>query len=565
MKITDKKFQDQITERLIRVYGEQLTPEFTEKLLLTVKSHQREKSPARKWDEKDVVLITYGDSIKSENEPGLKVLRRFLKKYLADEISFVHILPFYPYTSDDGFSVVDYKAVNPELGDWQDVRDLRKNFKLMFDLVINHISQKSEWFQNYLAGKEPGTDYFIEVDPDADLSDVVRPRSLPLLKEVETPGGKKHVWTTFSDDQIDLNFSNPKVLLEMVSVLLHYLKNGASMIRMDAIAFLWKKIGTTCLHLPETHEIVKLLRDIMEAVDPDSILLTETNVPNLENLSYFGNGDEAHMVYQFSLPPLLLHALYTGNSRYFNQWVSSIPDLPDECTFFNFTASHDGIGVRPLEGLLPQNELDELIEGMKASGGKISTRRKSDGTDSPYEMNITYLDAMKRTKNGEDEYQVARFLASQTIMMEMKGMPAFYIHSLLGTHNYTEGVEETGRARTINRRKWDEQEIEQLLNGNNEHVQILAELKRRIAIRKQQKAFHPDGEQKIFDAGDNLIIMKRTSPDKELEILCITNVSGEALLISTEGYPGFDLLKNEKVKTSENYLELKPYETLWLV
>lgn len=554
-----------IKAKLNGIYGTQLPEELSEQLLATIEKYSTEIKPGKKWDEKDVVLITYGDSIKSENEPGLKVLRRFLKKYLTDEISFVHILPFYPYTSDDGFSVMDYTAVNPELGDWDDINNLRKDFKLMFDLVINHISQKSDWFQNYLAGKEPGKGYFIEVDPEVDLSKVVRPRSLPLLKEVETPEGKKHVWTTFSDDQIDLNFSNPEVLLEMVKVLLYYIKNGASMIRMDAIAFLWKTIGTTCLHLPETHEIVKLLRDIMEAVDPDSILLTETNVPNPENLSYFGDGNEAHMVYQFSLPPLLLHALYTGNSQYFRQWVESIPELRNECTFFNFTASHDGIGVRPLEGLLPQQELDELIEGMKASGGKISTRRQSDGTDSPYEMNITYLDAMKRTKNGEDEHQTARFLASQTIMMEMKGMPAFYIHSLLGTHNYTEGVEETGRARTINRRKWDEQEIEDLLSHNSGHAQILAELKRRIAIRKKQKAFHPDGDQKIFDAGDNLIIIKRTSPDKAQEILCITNITSGEIMISIEGYPGFDLLKDEKVQTTENNLELMPYETLWLV
>lgn len=558
-------FHDKITERLILIYGDRLNKAFTNQLVETVESHKSKTKSTQKWDEQDVVLITYGDSVKKAGEPGLKVLHRFLKKHLGDELSFVHILPFFPYSSDDGFSVIDYKKVNPELGTWKEIRDMNRDFKLMFDLVINHISQRSEWFQNYLAGKNPGKNYFIEADPDTDLSEVIRPRSLPLLTEFETSRGKKHVWTTFSNDQIDLDFSNPEVLYEMVNVLLHYLDNGASMIRMDAIAFLWKEIGTTCLHLPQTHEVVKLLREIMEEVHPDSILLTETNVPNRENLSYFGNGDEAHMVYQFSLPPLLLHALHTGNSKYFNRWAETIPELENDCTFFNFTASHDGIGVRPLEGILPGDELDELIEGMKSCGAQISTRRKSDGNDSPYEINVTYFDAMKQTHEGADDLQVERFLASQTIMMEMKGMPAFYIHSLLGTHNYTEGVEKTGRARTINRKKWDEDEIEKLLSKENEHAKILSELKRRIAIRKKQLAFHPNGRQKVLDAGGNFIILKRTSPEKSQEITCITNITGQNTRIAAGGFPGFDLLKGEEVKSIDNEIELHPYQTLWLV
>ncbi len=564
MKLNTQTF-DTIKTRLRNIYGDQLSEEFTNRFIDEIEKHTVPGETGNKWNESDLVLITYGDSIINNDEPGLQVLGRFLKKHLAKELSFVHILPFYPYTSDDGFSVVDYMAVNPELGDWEDVKKLGENFKLMFDLVINHISQKSAWFQNYLQGKDPGKNYFIEADPNTDLSEVVRPRSLPLLTPFETSRGRRHVWTTFSDDQIDLDFSNPEVLLEMVKVLLHYLENGTSMIRLDAIAFLWKEIGTTCLHLPETHEVVKLLRDVMELVNPKSILLTETNVPNKENLSYFGDGDEAHMVYQFSLPPLLLHVLFSGNAGYFNRWAASIPGLEDNCTFFNFTASHDGIGVRPLEGLLPDAELNELIEGMKASGGMISTRRQSDGTNSPYEMNITYLDAMKRTKNGADNFQVERFLASQTVMMEMKGIPAFYIHSLLGTHNYLKGVEETGRARTINRRKWEESEIEALLEQGTSHMKILGELKRRISIRKAQPSFHPDGAQEIVDAGEELIAIKRISPDKSQEILCLTNVTNKALNIEAENIKGFDLLQDKKVELDNDHLTIRPYETFWLV
>jgi sucrose phosphorylase len=562
-------FAEKIKSRLQFIYGDDLKPEYTQRLIDLVSRHATngEQNP-EKWNEKDIVLITYGDSVKNKNESGLPVLHRFLNRHLKSELTFVHILPFFPYSSDDGFSVIDFKVVNPDLGDWEDVRNLKNDYKLMFDLVINHISKESRWFQNFLQGKSPGKDYFITVDPDTDMSKVVRPRSLPLLTPFETSEGTKHVWTTFSDDQIDLNFSNPEVLYQMVDILLHYMKNGASMIRMDAIAFLWKEIGTTCLHLPQTHEIVKLFRDIMEQVDPQSILITETNVPNKENLSYFGNGDEAHQVYQFPLPPLLLHALYSGNAAHLSEWVAGIPEIPDGCTFFNFTASHDGIGVRPLEGLLPDDELTQLLDGMKASGAKISTRRKSDGSDSPYEINIAWWDAMSRTISGTDRLHFDRFIASQIIMMQMKGVPAFYIHNLLATENYDEGVEQTGRARTINRRKWEESEIETLLAEDNHHHAVLNELKRLINIRKEQHAFHPDSAQEVIDLDTGIFAVRRTSPDKKHHITCITNITRQSAEVNLDAYgvklPAHDLIGGTNIGPAKK-LFLSAYKTLWVV
>ncbi len=558
-----------INDRLDFLYAHKAGAEFREKLLELVGRHvDTHNKGGERWNEKDMILITYGDSVINYGEPGLKVLHRFLNKHFRDTLSTVHILPFFPYSSDDGFSVIDYTGVNPDLGDWSHLESLRTDYKLMFDLVINHISRRSEWFTNYLQNVHPGRDFFIEAHPGDDLSKVVRPRSLPLLTPFEKPEGTKYLWTTFSDDQIDLDFSNPEVLFEMMKILLFYLARGASMIRLDAIAFLWKKPGTSCIHLPETHEVVKLMRDIMEAADPHSILLTETNVPNDENLSYFGNGDEAHMVYQFSLPPLLLHALYSGNASYLTQWASGKSDIPPGCTFFNFTASHDGIGVRPLEGLLPEEELIELIAVMKTNGGMISTRRTSDGKDRPYELNITYFDAMKRARHGRDHRQFERFISSQTIMMEMKGIPAFYIHSLLGTQNYYEGVEETGRARSINRRKWKENEIEGLLAEENLHSRVMQRLNRIMHTRRHQKAFHPDAAQEILDFGNEFFALRRTSTDKKQVIVCITNVTAIAATVDKNRVkgriPDFDLFTKRSPAAATDTFELEPYQTVWL-
>jgi len=561
MTIPEISFIKKIEDRLRFIYKEKYTNTILESLLEVISNYSLIVNEGDKWDEKDVVLITYGDSIKNNNERPLQTLKSFLDAHLQDELSVVHILPFFPYSSDDGFSVIDFRQVNPELGDWNDVKDLTLNFNLMADLVINHASSKSEWFQNFLKQDGKGKDYFIVEEPDKDLSQVTRPRSSPLLTPYETADGIKHVWTTFSADQVDLNFSNPALLVEMMDILLGYISQGARIIRLDAIAFLWKVAGTTCLHLPETHEVVKLMRDVAEFINPATVILTETNVPNKENLSYFGDNDEAHMVYQFSLPPLLLHALHTGNSYYLTNWTQSLPQLDGDKTFFNFTASHDGIGVRPLEGLLPDNEKNKLVESMKDFGGMVNYKSNPDGSTSPYEINITYFDALKGTSEGEDEFQVERFLASQTIMMSMAGVPAFYIHSLTATPNYHEGVAITKHNRTINRRKWQLEELSEILNADTPQQKVFTTLKKLISLRKKQKAFHPNATQEIINSGSELFAFIRRA--EEQKIVVIANLTKERKIFELpEGVnASFDIISNSEIKEKV----LKPYQCLWLI
>ncbi len=553
-----------VEKRLQLIYKNQYNEELKTRVLKLVNKYQSSNNELveEKWNEKDVILITYGDSIVKDAEKPLVTLNRFLKNNLKNVLSCVHILPFFPYSSDDGFSVIDYRKVNPDLGNWDHVAAINENFDIMADLVINHISQKSEWFKNFLKQKYPGKDYFIVMDPETDLSKVIRPRSSPLLTKYETTNGPKHLWTTFSVDQVDINFQHPDLLCEMLDVLLFYMKHGTRIIRLDAIAFLWKEPGTSCLHLPETHEVVKLIRDVAEAVNNRVVILTETNVPNKENLSYFGNNDEAHMVYQFSLPPLLLHALHTGNSRYITNWAKKIPVFSSNRTYFNFTASHDGIGVRPLEGLLPENEVKELLENMVKQGGMISTKRNSDGSNSPYEINITYFDALKGTNKGTDKLQTERFICSQTIMMSLQGIPAFYIHSLTATSNYSEGVKQTGRARTINRMKWQENELLKKLSGNQHNAEVFKELTRRIKIRQQYAAFHPSCPQEIIDSGNGFFVISRKTENEKL--LVIANIKAENQIFSVSGNNNYemDLLTNTKIPG--NQLQFFPYQVMWL-
>ena len=493
---------------------------------------------AELWNEHDVVLITYGDHLRSAEATPLGTLGQWLESTGLDELfSVVHLLPFYPYSSDDGFSVIDYMQVKPEFGDWEDVARLSDRIDLMFDLVLNHISSQSEWFQEYLAGRAPFDKFFVEVDPSTDLSQVVRPRSLPLLTPFETGRGTRHVWTTFSDDQIDLNFAEPEVLLQMLRVLLEYAKRGARIIRLDAVGFLWKTIGTNCMHLPETHEAVKLLRDVITAAFPSSIVLTETNVPHDENVSYFGDGDEAHMVYQFSLPPLLLDAFVNGDAVYLRKWLEDLDPPPPGCTFFNFTASHDGVGVRPLEGLVPEVRFANLVNAMGDRGAFINTRRQTDGTDVPYELNITYVDALSPTKLDEPsdlELQARRFLASQAVMLAMPGVPAIYFNSLVGTQNDYQGVETSGINRRINRHKYELAELTSELQQEGSLAQRIYQGYRQLLAARRHPAFHPEATITLHNGvPDEVLAFTRISRNGTQELLVAVNFGAEAVDLST--------------------------------
>lgn len=525
-----------------------------------------------KWDESDVVLITYGDTIKRKGEAPLKTLKRFLRKNLSETISTVHILPFNPYSSDDGFSVIDYFKVDEKLGEWADIELISKDFCLMSDLVLNHCSTESDWFKNFLKGEADGKDYFLTTDEDFDASRVIRPRSSALFKEFDTYEGKKKVWCTFSHDQADFDFKNPEVLFQFIK-LLHYLTSkGVKFFRLDAVAFLWKQSGTPCVHLEQTHEIVKLLRLVLEQIDPQAVLVTETNVPNKENLSYFGNDNEAHLIYNFSLPPLLIYSLLKGDSSQLKTWLMSMPPARIGRSYLNFIASHDGIGVRPLEGLVADADKKDLIDTLKSFGGIISNRKLNGGAEAPYEVNISLYDAFKGTiKDGPDTYQDDRFIAAHTILLALEGIPAFYIHSLLATGNSDELYAQTGQPRSINRHTWDHDDLdERLLDEQLHHKDIFQKLKQRIRIRRKQAAFHPNATQLTLHLGDKIFAFWRESLDRRQSIFVLNNVTSERVsfslhelnLIETDNWR--DLLSGESYLAHQDEVTLEPYQAVWI-
>ncbi len=522
----------------------------------------------------DAILITYGDQVQQPGKIPLKTLAGFCSQHLAGVVSSLHILPFYPYSSDDGFSVIDFRRVDPALGSWEDILALGRNFRLMFDAVINHVSAESAWFQGFLAGDKRYQDYFIIVEGHPDLSQVVRPRTLPLLTGFPTATGEKAVWTTFSADQIDLNYHNPELLLQILDLLLFYVQQGAEFIRLDAIAYLWKEIGTACIHLSQTHAVIRIMHAVMEQVAPQVRLITETNVPHAENMSYFGDGtNEAHLIYNFALPPLLLYTLQQGDAGPLSAWASGLSLPSNQVTFFNFLASHDGIGVTPLRGILPESAIEDLARRTLTQGGLVSYRTNPDGSQSPYELNINYFDALADPDADEpQDIQVERFCAAHAIQLALQGVPGIYFHSLFGSRGWPEGVQLSGRNRSINRQKLAIAEIElDLNNPTSLRSRVFGRLSRLLRARVTHAAFQPYGEQRVLDFGPQVFGLLRGAPDATGQVLCLQSVSSQPVMVnlpgevSTRDNTATDLIGGNRLSIgTDQPIRLAPYQTLWL-
>ena len=554
-----------IKKLINHIYGESFSEAHFKVLLTKLEQAAVDITEKRKsgWDEKDVVLITYADQFSAKGEKALPVFTRFYNEWLARTFSHVHLLPFYPWSSDDGFSVIDYHNVAPETGTWQDVADLKQSASLMFDFVCNHMSAKSEWFANYLAQKPGYEDFFIAVDPETDLSAVTRPRALPLLTPFTLHDGSvRHLWTTFSDDQIDLNFASPQVLIAMVDVLLHYLAEGARYIRLDAVGFMWKIPGTSCIHLEQTHCLIQLFRAITEAVAPGTVIITETNVPHKDNISYFGDGEnEAQMVYQFSLPPLVLHAVHRQEVNALCQWAGSLALPSTKTTWFNFLASHDGIGLNPLRGILPESEILALVEKLQQEGALVNWKNNPDGTRSPYEINVTYLDALS-AQNSSDDERIARFILAHAVLLSFPGVPAVYIQSILGSRNDYEGVERLGYNRAINRKKYTAGQVDLELNNKNSiRHKIYSRLSEFIAIRRGESAFHPDAQAFFESLNEQILKIVRVAENGE-KITALFNFSNNVHTVYGDTLTGMELLSGQAVSGKE--LTLNPWQVMWI-
>lgn len=571
--IEPAKFSRRVRRHLDALYPDSDTDALTTRVIaaigIDIEAGGDPIDPLGRWSAEDTLLITYGDSIIDADRQPLEVLADVVAQ-LTPAISVVHVLPFYPYSSDRGFSVIDYTAVDPALGTWDDIARLGERVDLMADLVCNHISSESHWFDDFVNDAEPGRGYLMTAPADADVSSVVRPRALPLLHEVATASGAKHLWCTFSPDQVDLDYGNPDLLIEILGVIDTYLREGTRFIRLDAVAYLWKELGTSCIHLPQTHEMIRLWHTLLSLRAPEAVLVTETNVPNVENLSYFGNRDEAHMIYNFSLPPMVLSSLLNGNSAALSTWMMRMPPAPIGCTYLNFLSSHDGIGLRPAEGLLSDDEITDLVALTEARGGLHGTY-DAPGGPRPYELNTSVWDLLARPADDTDDgLGEARFVCAHAIMFGVEGIPGVYVNSLFAQPNDRATADATGVRRDISRARLTWDEAQAILDGDDTpQARASSELMRLLEIRRQQPAFHPNATQFTLQLGDALFGFWRQSLDRTQSVFAVHNCTADVQplplhrlnLIATDSW--FDLVSGRAIGLEPEW-ELGPYQTVWL-
>ena len=568
-----QKDQRTIRSKLDNIYKIFLSKkdiDYFENQILQIIKNFNKKNPKQKKNisEKTTLVICYGDSVYSEKKKSIKVFQTFFQKRLKSYFNTIHFLPFYPSSSDSGFAVKDHFKVENKLGSWSDIKNISRSKNVMADIVINHSSARGLWFKNFLKKKEPGKDFFLTVDSKFNISKVVRPRDHRLLKKIKIFKRPEYLWRTFSPDQIDLNFKNPSVLIQFIKIMIHLINNGVTIFRLDAIAYLWKENRTKCINLKQTHQIIKLLRIIINLLNIQTTIITETNLPEKENLSYFGSNDEANWIYNFSLPPLLIHALLFENSSYLNKWSENLPNTKSGNSYLNFIASHDGIGIRPTEGLFNEKTLKNFLKRLKKNGSKFSYRKIQNKSKKVYEANITIFDALKKSDyDKKGEFYLERYVSAHAIMVSFEGIPAIYFNSIFGTSNDEAKFIITGNNRDVNRYKWNLKNITNKLKDNKTKQSIFYnKICNLLNIRRKQKAFHPNASRLNLDFGPKIFGFKRISKDKKQTIICITNLSSNIQKTKIN-------LKNQKVKNLMNseinfenkkFLILKPFETVWL-
>ncbi len=584
MQKSKNKFKDNINldilKRLNYIYdkiiSKEKTLEYSKKINRLINHYKKTEVKNEikdAWSENTILLITYADSVnKGMLGKSLNNFGTFYKKYLKKFINSVHFLPFFPSSGDGGFSVKNHFEVDEIYGTWEDIKELSKNANIMTDLVLNHASSEGQWYKNFLKEKRPGKNYFYMVDKGYDCSKVVRPRDHNLLSEINFLNEKKFLWCTFSHDQIDLNFRNPEVLLEFINLILTLTSYGVKIFRLDAVAFIWKKSGTTCLNLPQTHEIIKLLRDIVDQLEKNIVIVTETNLPKQENLSYFGKNDEAHWVYNFPLPPLIINTFLFEDSSALTKWSMKMPPAQIGNAYLNFIASHDGIGMRPAEGVLTDKEIKKMLQRLKKNGSQFSMRKLSNGEEKVYEANISLFDALKFTDSDEKgKFDLKRFIAAHCIILAIEGVPAFYFNSLFATKNDEQAFHSSGIKRNLNRYKWDYSCLVNLINKKGSiECNSYETFKNIISIRKTQPAFHPNATQFTLNLDKNIFSVWRQSRDRKQSIFALTNVSSQTVKLNTnkinliDDEQWFDLLSpNEKIIDGK-FIKLNPYQTAWI-
>lgn len=443
----------------------------------------------------EIMLITYADSMGN----NLKDLHKVLNQYYANAIGGVHILPFFPSSADRGFAPMCYDRVDPKFGTFADVEAIGKDYYLMFDFMVNHISAHSAYFQDFLQKKDHSAykDFFIRYsdfwengEPTQEQVDLIykrKPRA-PYIEAEFADGSKEKVWCTFCEEQIDLDVRKDATKQFIKQTLVEMCHHGAAVIRLDAFAYAIKKPNTSCFFVEP--DIWELLYDIEKTVKAEGAeILPEIHEHYTIPMKI---ADKGFWIYDFALPVLTLHALYNHTGVYLKQWM-------ERCPMHQFTTldTHDGIGIVDVKDLLPDEEVDKVKEQMYQQGANVKKIYSSEAYNNLdiYQVNTTYYSALG---NQDDAYLLAR-----AIQFFAPGIPQVYYVGMLAGSNDVDLMERTKNGRDINRHYYSLEEVAKL-----QQRPVVQKLKKLMELRNTHPAFSLEGTISIQAEGDHLQIVR---------------------------------------------------------
>ena len=455
-----------------------------------------------------VQLIAYVDRF---GGGGIADLRALLSGPLRGVFGAVHMLPFYDPIdgADAGFDPIDHTKVDPRLGDWSDVKRLAAECDIMADVIVNHISDRSPQFLDYArhGSQSRFSGLFLTRDAvfgsgasSADAAAIYRPRPGSPFVEATLQDGEVTLWATFTRHQIDIDVRHPLGRSYLQKILSTLAGSGVSMVRLDAVGYAIKKAGTSCFMIPETFQFIGEIGTCAQTLGIDVLVEVHSYYQRqIEIASHVG------WVYDFALPPLVLHAFAFGTARYLKHWIGIRPN--NAVTVLD---THDGIGIVDIgadpndragqPGLVPPHEIDALVEHIHAASGgqsRAATGAAASNLDL-YQVNCTFFDAMARDER--------RYLLARAIQFFLPGIPQVYYVGLLAGHNDMALLERSGVGRDINRHHYGRPEVEAELRQP-----VVRDLIALIRLRNEHPAFQ--GRFLLLESGESSLAMRWTKGD----------------------------------------------------
>jgi len=538
----------------------------------------------------------------------LKGLQKKIPYFKKLGINFLHLMPITTRPqgeSDGGYAVNSYLQVDKKYGSKEDLLKLTEAFRkngiyLMLDFVVNHTSNEFSWAKKAKKGDKKYQDYYYT------YQDFIIPeefeKTLPEVFPETSPGNftyipetDKWVMTVFNSYQWDLNYTNPEVFLEMLTNLVKLTDMGVDVVRFDALAFLWKKIGSISQNLPEAHNLISLFRMCLQVVAPGSILLAEAIVAPTDIVKYFGEeekkGNECEIAYNASLMALLWNSIATKKTQLLYKSLRHVPPKPKDCTWINYIRCHDDIGLGYENHLIQElgwnpemhrkfllDYYCQRLDWSPATGMLFMYNPKTgDGRITGSAASLLGLEKGLKTKNEElIKESVQKIILLHGITMAFGGIPLIYAGDEIGTLNdysFQNDASKKGDSRWVNRPKQDWETISKLDDGDSPQSRIFHTLQKLIEIRKENKIFADNNNLELYHTGnDHILSFERTQNQKGLLVLCNFDENPQVVDSSwikklgyfSNGEP-LDIVSGEKIGLNSALLEVMPYQMLWLM